>query len=442
MKLMSWGNYPVVDSEVVKLTDTGQIKKVLQQAENTIPYGNGRSYGDQALGKHIIFTRKYNYITEFDEKKGIITCQCGVTLEEILDVVVPKGWFLYVTPGTKYITVGGAIASDVHGKNHHKEGTFCDHLISFDLMLPGGEIVSCSMKNNKELFHATCGGNGLTGIILKATFRLKPVETAYIKQRAIKAENIDELIRLLEENESYTYSVAWIDCVAKGKNLGRGILLLGEHASVSDLKKDSHKKSPLVLKNKRKLNVPLFFPNFALNKLSINIFNFLYYNKSAKGAQDSVIDYNIFFYPLDAVNNWNRIYGRRGFTQYQFAVPKSVGTRGVREIVQRISDNGMGSFLAVLKTFGPANENYISFPMEGYTLALDFPMKKNLLPFFDDLDRLVEGFGGRLYTTKDVRMSGPFFKSGYPFINKFLSVRKKYKADRKFKSIQSERLGI
>jgi len=442
MKMKGWGNYPIIDARVDTLTDIRKLEKVLKETEGIIPYGNGRSYGDQALGKQVINTKKYNYITGFDEKKGIITCQCGVTLEEILDVSVPKGWFLFVTPGTKYITVGGAIASDVHGKNHHKEGTFCDHVLSFELMLPDGKIVSCSKKINKELFHATCGGNGLTGIILNATFRLKQIETAYIKQRTIKAANIDELIKLLEENESYTYSVAWIDCVAKGKKLGRGILLLGEHASVSDLKNKNQIIKPLILKKKPMLNVPFFFPNFVLNKMSINIFNFLYYNKAVKGVTDSIIDYNTFFYPLDAVDNWNRIYGKRGFTQYQFAVPKSTGTKGVREIVQKISDNGMGSFLAVLKTFGPANENYVSFPMEGYTLALDFPIKKKLFPFFDELDKLVEGSGGRLYTTKDVRMNGAFFKKGYPFLSKFNSIRKKFKADKTFKSLQSERLEV
>ena len=442
MKLSSWGNYPVVDTTAVNLSTAGQMKNDIKGLNAVIPHANGRSYGDQALGEKVLLTRKYNYITDFDIKKGLITCQCGVTLDELLEVIVPKGWFLPVTPGTKYITVGGAIASDVHGKNHHKEGTFCDHIISFDLMLPDGTIIRCSKKENKEIFHATCGGNGLTGLVLKATFSLKPVETAYIKQRSIKAANIDELIKLLEENESYTYSVAWIDCVSTGKNLGRGVLLLGEHAKISDLMNKKQKVDPLVLNSKKKLNVPFYFPNIALNKLSIKMFNFLYYHKAGSGISDSIIDYNTFFYPLDAVDNWNRIYGKRGFTQYQFAVPKSVGTKGVREIVERISKNGMGSFLAVLKTFGPANENYLSFPMEGYTLALDFPIKKKLFPFFDELDRLVEEYGGRLYATKDVRMSGSFFRNSYPLYNKFNSIRKKIKADRKFKSIQSERLGI
>lgn len=442
MKLTAWGNYPTVDVIAKDLGDINRLRDTLKSLEHGIAYGNGRSYGDQALAPTVIMTKRYNCFTGFDVKKGILSCQCGVTLDEILSVIVPKGWFLPVTPGTKYITVGGAIASDVHGKNHHKEGTFCDHVISFDIMLPDGKIVTCSKKSHPELYHATCGGNGLTGIILNATFKLKPIETAYIKQRSIKAANIDELVALIEENEAYTYSVAWIDCVATGKRLGRGVLLLGEHATVSDLKNMKQSSSPLVIKEKPQLTVPIMFPNFALNKLSINLFNALYYWKAKAGSVETIIDYSSFFYPLDVINHWNRIYGKRGFTQYQFVVPKRVGIQGVREIVQRISNNGMGSFLAVLKTSGPSNGNYLSFPMEGYTLALDFPIKKSLFPFLDDLDKLVEEFGGRLYQTKDVRMSASFFQKGYPAIKKFNTVRKSIRANKTFKSIQSERLGL
>lgn len=441
MNISAWGHYPVIDSNVEYLKAVEQMEKILKHKRVLIPYGNGRSYGDQALSENIVITRKYNYITAFDSNKGIISCQSGVTLEEVLDVIVPKGWFLPVTPGTKYITIGGAIASDVHGKNHHKEGTFSDHVVSFDLLLPYGQIVSCSRTKNKELFHATCGGNGLTGIILNATFKLKPVESAYIAQTSIKAKNIDELVALIEENESYTYSVAWIDCVARGKHLGRGILLCGEHARVSELP-GKYRKNPLILSKKSMLNVPLFFPDFVLNKYSIAIFNALYYHKTKMGKTESIIDYNSFFYPLDAIHNWNRIYGKRGFTQYQFVVPKEVGIKGVRDIVQRISDNGMGSFLAVLKTFGKDNGNYLSFPKEGYTLALDFPISKQLFKFLDELDKVIENYNGRLYTTKDVRMKADFFKKGYPLVQKFIKVRKKIKADKSFQSLQSRRLQI
>lgn len=442
MKFTAWGNYPVIEADTQVLKNIDQAKKIIKDNSTITPYGSGRSYGDQALSKNILLTNKYNYITAFDKIKGTITCQCGVTLEEILDVIVPEGWFLPVTPGTKFITTGGAIASDVHGKNHHKEGTFCDHVISMNLLLPSGEIKKCSRKDNSDIFHATCGGNGLTGLILDATFSLKPIETAYIKQRAIRASNIDELIKLLEENESYTYSVAWIDCVAGGKKLGRGILLLGEHAEKKDLPVKLLKDNPLVLKKKIRLTVPFYFPNFILNKFTINIFNFLYFNKTKRGITDSIIDYNSFFYPLDAINNWNRIYGKRGFTQYQFVVPRRIGTDGVKEIVERISKNGMGSFLSVLKIFGPANNNHLSFPMEGYTLALDFPIKKKLFPFFEELDKLVENYGGRLYATKDVRMDSGFFQRSYSGYKKFKSVIKKINSEKKFASIQSERLKI
>jgi FAD/FMN-containing dehydrogenase len=441
MKLTAWGNYPILDANIEYFSSITELQNILKSGEKLIIYGNGRSYGDQALGKHVVISKKYNYITQFDTQKGVITCQCGVTLEEILDVIVPKGWFLPVTPGTKYITVGGAVASDVHGKNHHKEGTFCDHVLSIDVMLPSGSIVTCSKKKNQELFKATCGGNGLTGVIINVTFSLKKIETAYITQRTIKAKNIEQLLHAIEKNEHYTYAVAWIDCVAKGKNLGRGVLLLGEHALVDDLPTNKQ-KSPLRLKNKPKLAVPFMFPNFVLNGLSIKIFNWLYYHKAKNGVHDSIIDYNSFFYPLDSIDNWNRIYGRRGFTQYQFVVPKKVGLEGISAIIKKISHYGKGSFLAVLKTAGPYNGNYLSFPMEGYTLALDFPISKGLFPFLDELDEVILQYGGRLYTTKDVRMKEAFFKASYPDMNKFIKVRKNIKANATFESLQSKRLGL
>lgn len=441
MKLTSWGNYPVIDAKIDYFESIDTLEKFIKSKQKFIPYGNGRSYGDQALYENVLVTKKYNYITHFDEKKGIMTCQCGVTLEEILDVIVPKGWFLPVTPGTKYITIGGAIASDVHGKNHHKEGTFCDHVHSFDIMLPNGSIVTCSRKKNSELFKATCGGNGLTGIILKATFSLKKIETAFIKQKTIRAKNIDELVCYLEENEKYTYAVAWIDCVSKGKKLGRGVLLLGEHAQLNDLN-PKQKKNPLMIPKKKKINVPIFFPNFILNALTIKIFNFLYFNKTPKGISETIIDYHSFFYPLDAIENWNRIYGKRGFTQYQFVIPKKAGIEGLRTIMEAISNSRMGSFLAVLKTAGKHNGNYLSFPMEGYTLAMDFAMNKKLFSFLDELDDIIMRFSGRIYTTKDVRMGSQFFASSYPDIGKFMAVRKKIKADKLFESLQSKRLRI
>lgn len=441
MKLTAWGNYPVIEANTEELYSIEYAKKKFQQKTPFIPYANGRSYGDQALSENVLLTKRYNCITAFDAKNGIITCQCGVTLEEILEVVVPCGWFLPVTPGTKYITIGGAVASDVHGKNHHKEGTFCDHVISMDVMLPSGDIVRCSKKENLELFRATCGGNGLTGIILNATFKLKKIETAYIKQTSIRAKNLEELVRLIEENEDYTYAVAWIDCLSKGKNIGRGILLLGEHAHKNELS-EKLKTNPLVLSKKKKISVPVYFPNVILNKFTIKLFNLLYYHKEPEGKREKIIDYNTFFYPLDAIDNWNRIYGRRGFTQYQFVIPKSAGLEGLRAIVEKISASGMGSFLAVLKTAGKHNGNYLSFPMEGYTLALDFAIHKKLFDFFNELDQLVAAYGGRIYTTKDVRMCGSFFKNTYPDVEKFIRLRKKLKSDTILQSLQSRRLGI
>ncbi len=441
MKVTAWGNYPQIESEITHLRSIQQIQKELKNKESLIPMGMARSYGDSALNENIVLTKKFNRFLSFDEDKGILTCESGVTLEDILDVFVPRGWFLSVTPGTKFITVGGAIASDVHGKNHHVEGTFCNHVLSLDLMQPSGEIVTCSPSKNSKLFRATCGGNGLTGIIISATFKMKRIETAYIKQKILKAKNLYELVEFLEKNEHYTYTVAWVDCQARNKKMGRGYLMMGEHAVQNDLPKKMLKGNLLKLKEKNKLNIPVFLPNLVLNKLIIKIFNQLIYS-TAPRENVSIIDYDSFFYPLDAITNWNRIYGKKGFTQYQFVIPKEVGIQGLSKIFKKISDEGMGSFLAVLKIAGAYNQNLLSFPTEGYTLALDFPITPGLFTFLNELDRMIMDYGGRLYLTKDVRMSPEMFQKGYPKWKEFMTIRKQIGADKKFHSLQSKRLEI
>lgn len=440
--MTAWGNYPKIESEVIHLRSVQQAQKEIETNDSIISMGMARSYGDSALSQNIIITRRFNYILDFDGEQGIVTCESGVTLKDLLNTFVPKGWFLPVTPGTKYITVGGAIASDVHGKNHHREGTFCDHLLLLELLLPSGDIIICSPTINSKIFRATCGGNGLTGIILRATFQMKRIETAYIRQRTIKAKNLGQMVELLEMNENYTYTVAWIDCMAKRNSLGRGVLFLGEHAEKVDLASEKLNGNPYIIKDHKKLNVPIFFPNFVLNKMSIESFNSLYYFKFPKDVHDCIVDYDTFFYPLDSIYNWNRIYGKRGFTQYQLVIPKSSGIKGVQRIIKRVSDKKMGSFLAVLKIFGKANGNLLSFPREGYTLTLDFPINRSLFSFLNDLDDVVLEYGGRLYLTKDVRMSARMFRMGYPNWKKFVAIRQDIEADNKFHTLQSRRLGI
>lgn len=400
-QVTNWGNFPIVEKEMKSEDSFKKIKEFVLNHNEVIARGNGRCYGDASLGEHIFSTKKLNKFISFDRLNGIIECESGVLLSDVLDISVPQGYFLYVTPGTKFVSVGGAIASDVHGKNHHAEGCFSEYVIEFKLMTENGEIINCSREENSDKFWATIGGMGLTGIILTAKFKLKNIESAYIRQESIKAENLDEIFRLFEESESWTYTVAWIDCLQKGKNIGRSILMRGEHAFQHELPQNLT-KSPLRLKKKFQPTVPFYFPGFVLNALTVKIFNLLYYKKQSKKEVKSFIDYETFFYPLDVVNDWNKIYGKSGFIQYQMVIPKESGKEGMKKILETIANSGNGSFLAVLKLFGKDNiEAYNSFPVEGYTLALDFKVNSKLKKLVGQLDDIVQQFGGRIYLTKD-----------------------------------------
>lgn len=400
-KVTNWGNFPVVEKEVKTEDSLQKIKDFVKSNNEIIARGNGRCYGDASLSEHIFSTKRLNKFISFDRLNGIIECESGVLLSDILEVVVPQGYFLYVTPGTKFISVGGAIASDVHGKNHHAEGCFSEYVIEFSLLNENGEVLTCSREENSEKFWSTIGGMGLTGIILSAKFKLKNIETAYIRQESIKAENLDEIFKLFEESESWTYNVAWIDCLQTGKNIGRSIMMRGEHAFKHQLPKKLQ-ENPLRLKKKFSPTVPFYFPNFVLNNLTVKLFNLLYFNKQRSKEIKNYIDYETFFYPLDAVNDWNKIYGKTGFIQYQMVIPKEKGKEGMKRILETIAKSGNGSFLAVLKLFGKNNpEAYNSFPFEGYTLALDFKVNSKLKNLVEKLDAIVEEFGGRIYLTKD-----------------------------------------
>lgn len=400
-KVTNWGNFPVVEKEVKSEDSLQKIKDFVKSNNEIIARGNGRCYGDASLSEHIFSTKRLNKFISFDRLNGIIECESGVLLSDILEVVVPQGYFLYVTPGTKFISVGGAIASDVHGKNHHAEGCFSEYVIEFSLLNENGEVLKCSREENSEKFWSTIGGMGLTGIILSAKFKLKNIETAYIRQESIKAENLDEIFKLFEESESWTYNVAWIDCLQTGKNIGRSIMMRGEHAFKHQLPKKLQ-ENPLRLKKKFSPTVPFYFPNFVLNNLTVKLFNLLYFNKQRSKEIKNYIDYETFFYPLDAVNDWNKIYGKTGFIQYQMVIPKEKGKEGMKRILETIAKSGNGSFLAVLKLFGKNNpEAYNSFPFEGYTLALDFKVNSKLKNLVEKLDAIVEEFGGRIYLTKD-----------------------------------------
>ncbi|TAH20962.1 MAG: FAD-binding oxidoreductase [Cytophagales bacterium] len=437
MKIANWGNYPMVEGNITSLEFEDEIRHYAAQQHSFTIRGNGRSYGDSSLDTHIFSTLKFNKILSFDTEKGIICCQSGVLLSEILALIVPRGFFLPVTPGTKFITVGGAIGADVHGKNHHKDGCFSAHLIDFELLNANNEIIKCSKTENADLFWLTCGGMGLTGIILSATFGLKKIATAYIRQESIKARNLDEIMDLFEDSQDWTYTMAWLDCLQKGKSLGRSVMMRGEHAEIEEIS-EQKKARPLALDIKPKLAIPFYFPNFALNTFSVKSFNFLYYHKQFTKQSNQIIPYEPFFYPLDAIYHWNRMYGKNGFTQYQFVLPKESSKEGLEHILRRISKSGQGSFLVVLKLFGKANLlSPLSFPIEGYTLALDFKIQKGIFELLDELDKIVLDLGGRLYLAKDARMKANFFLQTYQLDKQNIN---KHFSRSKFDSLQAKRL--
>ena len=436
-QIANWGNYPVIESNEEYFSFPEQLQELLSRDASFIPRGNGRCYGDASLAQTTISTLKFDKILSFDKSTGVFECQSGLTLDQILEVIVPAGWFLPVTPGTKFITVGGAVASDVHGKNHHIDGSFSNHILEMEIVLASKESLVCSPQIHPDLFEATCGGMGLTGIISRVKFQLKKIGTSFIRQKQVKASNLEELIRLFDQYNHYTYSVAWIDCLKKGKDFGRSILMLGEHASPEDLN-EKQKQDPLQLPKKKQINFPFNLPSWVLNSFTVKAFNFLFYKKNLKREINNVIGYEPFFYPLDAILHWNRGYGKNGFVQYQFVLPLEA-KKGLIEILNAISDKGLGSFLAVLKVFGK-QESIISFPREGYTLALDFPVKSGLLEFLDELDQIVLRYGGRLYMSKDARMKPEILRRGYPALDRFKEIVKRYNPDGKIHSIQSDRL--
>ena len=441
-KISDWGNYPVIEADVSGFDTAEQLRRKLEVPGEVIAFGNGRSYGDSSLQNRILQTRRFNKFLSFDESTGVFQCQAGVLLSEILEVFVPCGWFLPVTPGTKFITVGGAVAADVHGKNHHVDGSFGKHIVSMDIMRNDGSIITCSPTENADFFSVTVGGMGLSGIILNVAFRLRRIETAYIREETVRTANLNEIMDCFEASEKWTYSVAWIDCLSKGDSMGRSIMMRGEHATTGDLIDQIHKTAPLNLRKGFHATVPFNLPNLALNPLSMKAFNWAYYHKCPSGTNQRIVDYNAFFYPLDAIGDWNRIYGKRGFTQYQFVIPMDAGREGMRKILKRITDSGLGSFLAVLKLFGD-QDSFISFPMKGYTLALDFPISLKAMDLFKELDAMVADYGGRLYLAKDSRMNADMFAKTYPNADPFRqAIAMLNEGPIKFASLQSKRTGI
>lgn len=440
MKISNWGKFPSINAIVKNFSLSNELKNELPGYKPVIARGLGRCYGDSSLSKYILSTLKFNRITSLNAVDGIIVCQAGVSLKEMIEIIVPKGWFLPVTPGTKFVTIGGAVASDVHGKNHHQVGSFSEFIIYLDVLLSDGSVIRCSREKNIEIFHGVCGGMGLTGIILAVSLKLKKINTSFIKQKLIKTKHLTETMDLFNQHEQRTYSVAWIDCLSSGSSLGRGVLMLGEHARNEEIKADKFGKTPPGLNQKNSFRIPFNLPRFFLNNYSARLFNFMYYHKT--NEEDSMIDLDTFFYPLDRIHDWNKIYGSGGFVQYQFVLPKEISEKGLLEILKKINDRRSGCFLAVLKLMGQENRNMISFPMEGYTLALDFPITPDLFNFLNELDKIVLNYGGRLYLAKDARMSREMFLKSYLRANEFINIKSRLDKENRFESLQSKRLGL
>ncbi len=407
----SWGRYPRgIHKEMINVFWRDELHDFSRINGSVLPIGLLKSYGDSCLNfdNTLLNMSGYHRLIDFNDEEGIITCEAGTTLSEILNFAVPRGWFLASTPGTKQITVGGAIANDVHGKNHHKGGTFGCHVLEFELVRTDGKSIICSQTQNSELFAATIGGLGLTGIITWARLKLQRCPSPFIVMESIKFDCIEEFFEINAESESrYDYTVSWIDTTASGANLGRGIYNRGNHANPEDF------DLPKEVKDKPPLPFPLDYP--FINNFSVNAFNVFYYNKQTHKKQKQVVHYNPFFYPLDAVNNWNRAYGKNGFLQYQFVVPFGKDLSTIKQIMTIISNSGLSSFLTVLKTFGNVKSpGIMSFPREGITMAVDFRISSRTLEVLKECDKLVRNAGGVLYPAKDARMSREDFQTFYP----------------------------
>jgi FAD/FMN-containing dehydrogenase len=378
-------------------------------SSSVLPRGNGRSYGDSCLnvGAALLTTASLDRFIEFSPDSGVLACESGVLLADILELTVPHGWFLPVTPGTRFVTVGGVIANDVHGKNHHRTGTFAHHVRRFELLRSDGQRLICSAESNTEWFAATVGGLGLTGLITWAELQLRRIPGPWMEVETIRFTNLGEYLALCKASDrDFEYTVAWVDCLQTGNQLGRGLLQRANHAQ------QGHGAT----REPRPLSIPVVPPFSLVNGASLRVFNSLYYHKQRGSRRRHIEHYKSFFYPLDGILHWNRMYGRHGLYQYQCVIPEVHGHGAIALLLERISRSGQGSFLAVLKQFGDLESpGLLSFPRAGLTLALDFPnLGEPLQKLFRELDDIVERAGGRIYPAKDGRMPGPLFRSGFP----------------------------
>ena len=440
MRLAGWGRYPQAESALAAPRGEAALAERIG-AGGAVARGNGRAYGDSAIGRAATLSmRRFDRMLAFDAGRGVLTAEAGVLLADVIAAFLPRGWFPAVTPGTKFVTLGGMIAADVHGKNHHSEGGFAGCVEWLDLMGPDGTVRRCSRTENAGLFDWTLGGMGLTGVILRAAMRLRPVETGWIRQTTVPAPDLDTALEALAAHDGATYSVAWIDCLARGAGLGRALVMLGEHARRDELAGEARAR-PFETPARAARRVPLDAPAWMLNGLTVRAFNALYYHRGRRAAGTRLVDWDGYFYPLDAVLGWNRIYGRRGFVQFQCALPPDAARAGLAALLGETSRAGAGSFLAVLKRLGPGGGG-VSFPMEGLTLALDFPVTARTLALMERLDAITLAHGGRFYLAKDARMRAETLHRADPRAGALARMRAGAGLAPAFASAQSDRLGL
>lgn len=407
----SWGRYPDVEQPLYPLRWEADAWPPKAEACSVLAHGQGRSYGDVALNPDgvLLQTDGLDRFIAFDTQNGVLRCEAGVTLADILNLIVPRGWFLPVTPGTKFVSLGGAIANDVHGKNHHRAGTFGCHVNRLGLRRSDGHVYECSTTKNSELFAATVGGLGLTGLIVWAEIQLKQIKSTAIEQQALRFASLDEFFRLSDESDRHwEYTVAWIDCLARGNKLGRGIFYRGNHA---DARLERSEPEDY---HQTRFTLPITPPGFLLNRATVKLFNQWYYRKPLKS--EALVHFDPFFYPLDKIGHWNRLYGKRGFFQYQCVIPQDKAGEVLPQLLQVIAESGQGSFLSVLKQFGDVRSpGLLSFPRPGVTLALDFANRgRKTLDLLDRLDGITVASEGAVYPAKDARMSADAFQHYYP----------------------------
>ncbi|HET8938335.1 MAG TPA: FAD-binding oxidoreductase [Polyangiales bacterium] len=440
VELAGWGANLRSRCKLVEPEVPAELRKFLNQ--RMIARGLGRSYGDPALnaGGLVVGMRKLDRFLDFDENTGILNAEAGVSLLQIIHSFGPRGFFPMISPGTQYVTIGGCIANDIHGKAHHSQGSFANSVESMRVLLANGEVVSCSRSQLPDLFWASFGGMGLLGIILSAEIKLRRVETAYYTERFMKLPNLDELMTAIDETDKdYAYSVATVDVYGRGPGLGRGVCNMGNIAALSDLPPELQ-KDPLRIAPEAKLVVPFEMPEMTLNPLTIRMVNaYAQYKQSHKTG---ITHYTDFTYPLDIAQEWYRVYGPRGFTQYQFVIPFKDGHEVMHSLFDAMTSSGEMPNLNVLKRMGKQSEGLLSFPTEGYTLAIDFPVRSGTVALTRRLDAMVLEAGGRIYLGKDSYVEPDTFRKMYPRLDEWLAIKAKYDPENIFVSDLSRRVGL